>query len=153
MRASRQTELQREFPLHVVCSWHGNSPRLAQQSYLLVTEDDFNVFSQVDSARRKIRRTALRQTKSVRGTPTVPITMQTGNRYEGGRGKKTNISNKLGISKTTTQARMRTDNAMCQLMLVLPSIKLMNFNGWFLALRFNVTQVDQSVKVCGRLLA
>ena len=41
MRASRQTELQREFPLHVVCSWLGNSPRIAQQSYLLVTEDDF----------------------------------------------------------------------------------------------------------------
>ena len=40
-RASRQTELQREFPLHVVCSWLGNSPRIAQQSYLLVTEDDF----------------------------------------------------------------------------------------------------------------
>ena len=38
MRASRQTELQREFPLHVVCSWLGNSPRIAQQSYLLVTE-------------------------------------------------------------------------------------------------------------------
>ena len=41
MRASRQTEFQREFPLHVVCSWLGNSPRIAQQSYLLVTEDDF----------------------------------------------------------------------------------------------------------------
>jgi hypothetical protein len=41
MRASRQTELQREVPLHVVCSWLGNSPRIAQQSYLLVTEDDF----------------------------------------------------------------------------------------------------------------
>jgi hypothetical protein len=41
MRAGRQTELQREFPLHVVCSWLGNSPRIAQQSYLLVTEDDF----------------------------------------------------------------------------------------------------------------
>jgi hypothetical protein len=40
-RASRQTELQREFPLHVFCSWLGNSPRIAQQSYLLVTEDDF----------------------------------------------------------------------------------------------------------------
>lgn len=40
-RASRQTELQREFPLHVVCSWLGNSPRIAQQSYLLVTADDF----------------------------------------------------------------------------------------------------------------
>jgi hypothetical protein len=41
MHASRQTELQREFPLHVVCSCIGNSPRIAQQSYLRVTEDDF----------------------------------------------------------------------------------------------------------------
>ena len=40
MRASRQTELQREFPIHVVCSWLGNSPQVAQLSYLLVTEDD-----------------------------------------------------------------------------------------------------------------
>ena len=36
-----KTELQREFPLHVVCTWLGNSPRIAQQSYLLVTEDSF----------------------------------------------------------------------------------------------------------------
>jgi hypothetical protein len=28
--------------LHVVCSWLGNSPRIAQQSYLLVTEDEFD---------------------------------------------------------------------------------------------------------------
>lgn len=41
MRASRQTELEREFPLHVVCSWLGNSVRIAQKSYLLVTDDDF----------------------------------------------------------------------------------------------------------------
>jgi hypothetical protein len=37
MRASRQAELQREFPILVVCSWLGKS----QQSYLLVTEEDF----------------------------------------------------------------------------------------------------------------
>jgi integrase len=41
MRASRQTELEREFPLHVVCAWLGNSPKIAQRSYLLVTEQDF----------------------------------------------------------------------------------------------------------------
>ncbi len=41
MRASRQTELERQFPLHVVCAWLGNSPKIAQRSYLLVTEDDF----------------------------------------------------------------------------------------------------------------
>ena len=41
MRASRQTELEKDFPLHVVCSWLGNSPKVAQRSYLLVTSDDF----------------------------------------------------------------------------------------------------------------
>ncbi len=41
MRASRQTELQQEFPLHVVCTWLGNSRGIAQRSYQLVTEDDF----------------------------------------------------------------------------------------------------------------
>ena len=41
MRASRQTELEREFPLHVVCSWLGNSPKVANRSYLLTTDADF----------------------------------------------------------------------------------------------------------------
>lgn len=41
MRASRQTELQEEFPTHVVCSWIGNSEAIAKESYLLVTEDHF----------------------------------------------------------------------------------------------------------------
>ncbi len=41
MRASRQTELQRPFPLHFVCSWLGNSPLIAQRGYLLATEEDF----------------------------------------------------------------------------------------------------------------
>lgn len=42
MRASRQTELERRFPLHVVCAWLGNSVRIAQKSYLLVTDEDYS---------------------------------------------------------------------------------------------------------------
>lgn len=41
MRGSRQTELQRQVPLHVICVWLNSSRRIAQPSYLLVTEDDF----------------------------------------------------------------------------------------------------------------
>ncbi len=41
MRASRQTELEREFPLHVVCAWLGNTEAVAKKNYLLVTESDF----------------------------------------------------------------------------------------------------------------
>lgn len=41
MRASRQTELQRSQPIHVVCSWLGNSPRVAERSYFLTSNSDF----------------------------------------------------------------------------------------------------------------
>lgn len=41
MRATRQTELEAMFPLHVVCSWLGNSESVAKDSYLLVTEGHF----------------------------------------------------------------------------------------------------------------
>lgn len=41
MRASRQTELEREFALHVVCAWLGNTEAIAKKHYLLVSDDDF----------------------------------------------------------------------------------------------------------------
>lgn len=41
MRASRETELEKEFGIYVACAWIGNSPKVAQKSYILVTEDDF----------------------------------------------------------------------------------------------------------------
>lgn len=41
LRASRETELAATFPLHVVTAWLGNSPRVAVQHYLSVTEPDF----------------------------------------------------------------------------------------------------------------
>ena len=41
MRATRQTELEARFPLHVVCSWLGNSQAVAKASYLLTSEAHF----------------------------------------------------------------------------------------------------------------
>ena len=41
MRATRQTELERTFPRHVVCAWMGNTAAVADRHYLLVTESDF----------------------------------------------------------------------------------------------------------------
>ena len=43
MRASRQTGLEAQFPLHVVCSWLGNSESVAKDSYLLVTDSHFQM--------------------------------------------------------------------------------------------------------------
>lgn len=39
MRATRQTELEARFPLHVVCAWIGNSPQVAKKHYLQVTDE------------------------------------------------------------------------------------------------------------------
>ena len=41
LRASRQTELENDFPSHVVANWLGNSPTIAQRHYLTTTEDHF----------------------------------------------------------------------------------------------------------------
>jgi site-specific recombinase XerD len=41
IRASRETELAAEYPLHVVCAWIGNSALIANKHYLQVTEADF----------------------------------------------------------------------------------------------------------------
>jgi hypothetical protein len=42
LRASRQTELEKEFPLHVVCAWIGNNERTARKHYLQVTDEHYD---------------------------------------------------------------------------------------------------------------
>jgi len=41
MRASREAELAKEYPIHVVRTWLGNTPRTAMKHYLQVTDTDF----------------------------------------------------------------------------------------------------------------
>jgi integrase len=41
LRASRETELAERFPIQVVCSWIGNSPKVAMRHYLQTTEAHF----------------------------------------------------------------------------------------------------------------
>ncbi|MBI2479321.1 MAG: hypothetical protein HYV60_12025 [Planctomycetia bacterium] len=41
LRASRETELANEYPLHVVTEWIGNSPAIAAKHYLSVTDSHF----------------------------------------------------------------------------------------------------------------
>ena len=41
LRASRETELAHDYPLHVVTNWLGNTPRIALRHYLQVTDADF----------------------------------------------------------------------------------------------------------------
>ena len=42
LRASRQTELEEEFPTHVVCAWLGNSEAVARAHYLQVRDTHFD---------------------------------------------------------------------------------------------------------------
>jgi len=41
LRSTRETELAEVYPLHVVCTWIGNTPRVAKGSYLQMTDDHF----------------------------------------------------------------------------------------------------------------
>ncbi len=41
LRASRETELMRDYPIHVVTAWLGNSPQIAMKHYCMVTDEDF----------------------------------------------------------------------------------------------------------------
>lgn len=45
LRATRQTELAEQFPAHVVCSWIGNTERVAQNHYLQATDDHLKTAS------------------------------------------------------------------------------------------------------------
>ena len=51
LRASRETELAQTYPLHVVCTWIGNTERIAAKHYLQVTEDYFALAAKTHSAK------------------------------------------------------------------------------------------------------
>lgn len=41
LRSSLQTDLEKQHSLHVVCAWLGNTEKVARESYLLVTDADY----------------------------------------------------------------------------------------------------------------
>jgi len=63
LRSTRETELAEEYPLHVVCSWIGNSQPVAAKHYLQVTEDHFAsaVGTDLNSTSPKSDRSALQK--------------------------------------------------------------------------------------------
>jgi hypothetical protein len=46
LRASRETELAAQFPIHVVCAWIGNTEMIAAKHYLQVTETHYEQAAQ-----------------------------------------------------------------------------------------------------------
>jgi len=53
LRATRQTELSWDYPAHMVCRWMGNSVKVANDHYFMVTED-YNQKA-LENERRKMR--------------------------------------------------------------------------------------------------
>lgn len=51
LRASRQTELEDQFPGHVVCSWMGNSESTARKHYLRVRDEHFELAAVTSAAK------------------------------------------------------------------------------------------------------
>ncbi len=49
LRSTRQTELEEDFPSHVVCAWMGNSEAIAKKHYLQVTDEHFEKASGAES--------------------------------------------------------------------------------------------------------
>lgn len=70
LRASRETELAAEYPIHVVCAWIGNSAAVAAKHYLTIRDEDFE------------RATA--QSGAISGTPAAHFPAQ---RVAAGNGK------------------------------------------------------------------
>jgi len=48
LRASRETELAEKYPIHVVCSWIGNTAHIASKHYLQVTDEHFRLGAEGD---------------------------------------------------------------------------------------------------------
>ena len=70
LRASRETELSQHHPIHVVCEWLGNSPRVAPEHCLRVTESDFQKALGQRGQNRGHQATEIAETKAnARQTP------------------------------------------------------------------------------------
>jgi hypothetical protein len=50
LRASRETELAKVYPVHLVCAWLGHAAAIAQKHYLQLTDEDFERAARTHSA-------------------------------------------------------------------------------------------------------
>jgi integrase len=85
LRATRETELAEQFPIHVVCEWIGNNEAVAREHYLQTTEAHFERATgpRPEQPPKKALRKALRQNTISDSTPshrvTKPIVFLEGN--------------------------------------------------------------------------
>jgi integrase len=78
LRASRQTELAAEYPLHTVCAWIGNTKAIAAGHYLQVTDADWTratggAKSGAPAAQNAAQHTAAQSCTELQASPEVPV--------------------------------------------------------------------------------
>jgi integrase len=80
LRASRQTELEDQFPSHVVCKWMGNSVKVARKNYLKVTDKHFAAAtaggaakSEAPALQKAAQSVAVRKSKAGEKSPQVIV--------------------------------------------------------------------------------
>lgn len=78
LRSSCATDLQREHPMYVACSWLGHSPEIAAEHYLQVTESDYQkaVQNPVQNAVRHVQETVGRGAQTKKGKVTQVLEMK-----------------------------------------------------------------------------
>jgi len=115
MRASRTTELVKDFPEHVVTAWMGHSKKIAQKHYLQVTEDDYkqassnptqNPTQQITVSPRRGSQPILsahEKTLILQGLAIIRETLQT--REVGDEGLRQNGANPCNYSLKTTSEK------------------------------------------------
>jgi integrase len=68
LRATRETELMRAHPEHVVCGWIGNTQRVAREHYLAATPEDFQRALECPTAATPLRKPARRSAATASAT-------------------------------------------------------------------------------------
>jgi integrase len=77
LRASRETELAAEYPLHVVCEWIGNTEMIAAKHYLQVREADFERAAESGAVDREALQNPVRSVRDSKGQErTQPVVGQ-----------------------------------------------------------------------------
>ena len=63
LRSTRETELAEQYPMHVICSWIGNTQAVAIEHYLQVTDEHFE--QAASALQNPVQQTAASQCEQV----------------------------------------------------------------------------------------
>jgi integrase len=101
LRSSRETELARDFPIHVVTAWLGNTPTIALRHYLLTTDAEFERAAGGKTRTEKAVQIPVQQAQETGGNEEQP---ENGNREI----SKENETLQLGATSQSGEDRIRT---------------------------------------------